>query len=193
MCLSCPSTHTMSWGHSRDGWSACAARPWQHQDHGQRVPAARSTALGTAAPTPPPPPSPNASSLKPTRGVVSARHAMQFRHATAPIPPLRPGEPRVNEAHRGDLCAPHLPPRALCRAQVCRPRLEPATALPPAAAAALCSHRPPACADTTADGDCGRLRTIADDSGRQQTTSTDSRQRDAGGARHARVHVPRVR
>ena len=123
----------------------------QHQSAQTAANACPRRAAPPSAPplTPPPSPSPNSSSLKRTawRSLGSTRYAT--RHATAPNPPLRPGEPRVNEAHRGDLRAPHLPPRALCRAQVCHPRLEPATALPPAATAALCSHRPPACADTS--------------------------------------------
>ena len=63
-------------------------------------------------PTPPPAPSPNSSLSSQWRGVLSARLGTQSRHANAPMPPLRPGEPRVNEAHRGDLRTPHLPPRA---------------------------------------------------------------------------------
>ena len=121
----------MSRGHSRRvGPPALVRAAHLGPNHGQRVAAPRSAALGTAADA----------AAAAFAQLLAARvwrcpdsicHAA--RYATAPNPPLRPGEPRANEAHRGGLRTPHLPPRAsLPRSlprKVCHPRIEPATAL----------------------------------------------------------------
>ena len=103
--------------------------------------------------------------MKPNEAPGDPHHAGGC-HANAPMPPLRPGEPRVNEAHRGDLRTPHLPPRARTGAPPhgSNPRLR---CLLPLLLLSAHTNRPRA--QTRADGGRQRDETRDDETRRDET------------------------